>query len=173
MREAAVSSADPRETERGGATDAWGRVDAEGTVYVKTSDGERVVGSWQAGAPEEALGYFKRKYDALVTEIDLLEQRLKTTDLQPSQAQGSLDRLRGEVTEAHAVGDLAALVQRLDELNGLIGKRREEIKVQRDHARTEAREIKERIVADAERIAAEETHWKNGGERVRPRGRGG
>jgi len=166
-REAAVSSADPRETEHGGATDAWGRVDAEGTVYVKTSDGERVVGSWQAGAPEEALAYFKRKYDALVTEIDLLEQRLKTTDLQPSQAQGSIDRLRESVTGAHAVGDLGALVQRLDELTGLLGKRREEIKVQRDHARSEAREIKERIVADAERIAAEETHWKNGGERLR------
>ncbi len=93
-REAAVSSAEPRGTERHTAEDSWGRVDADCTVYVRTAEGERVVGSWQAGAPEEALAYFKRKYDALVTEIDLLEQRLKTTDLQPSQAQGSIDRLR-------------------------------------------------------------------------------
>jgi hypothetical protein len=50
------------------ATDPWGRVDEDGTVYVKTSDGERVVGSWQAGAPEEALAYFRRKYDALATD---------------------------------------------------------------------------------------------------------
>lgn len=28
---------------------AFGRVDADGTVYVKTAEGERVVGSWQAG----------------------------------------------------------------------------------------------------------------------------
>ena len=62
-------------------TDPWGRVDEDGTVYVKTAEGERTVGSWQAGAPEEALAYFRRKYDALVTEIDLLEQRIKTTDL--------------------------------------------------------------------------------------------
>ena len=34
----------------------WGRVDADGTVYVRTADGERVIGSWQAGSPEEAIG---------------------------------------------------------------------------------------------------------------------
>ena len=33
----------------------WGRVDADGTVYVRTADGERVIGSWQAGSPEEAI----------------------------------------------------------------------------------------------------------------------
>ncbi|TDC70494.1 DUF349 domain-containing protein [Actinomadura sp. GC306] len=149
------------------ATDPWGRVDDDGTVYVRTSDGERVVGSWQAGAPEEALAYFKRKYDALVTEIGLLEQRVRTTDLQPAQAQQSIDRLREAVSDAHAVGDLDALARRLDALTELVGRRREEVKAQREQHRNEAREVKERIVAEAERIAAEETHWKNGGERLR------
>ena len=36
----------------------WGRVDADGTVYVRTADGERVIGSWQAGSPEEAIAFF-------------------------------------------------------------------------------------------------------------------
>ncbi|MEV0402289.1 DUF349 domain-containing protein [Actinoallomurus sp. NPDC050550] len=148
-------------------TDPWGRVDENGTVYVKTAEGERTVGSWQAGAPEEALAYFRRKYDALVTEIDLLEQRIKTTDLAPSQAEHSITRLRESVTEAHAVGDLDSLARRLDSLTGLLGRRREEMKVARDQARGHAREVKERIVAEAERIATEETHWKNGGERLR------
>lgn len=157
IQEASVSS----------ATDPWGRVDEDGTVYVKTSDGERVVGSWQAGAPEEALAYFKRKYDSLATEIGLLEQRVKTTDLQPQQAQHSIDRLREQVSDAHAVGDLESLARRLDALTALVDRRREEVRAQREHARHEAREVKERIVAEAERIAAEETHWKNGGERLR------
>ncbi|RAY17222.1 DUF349 domain-containing protein [Actinomadura craniellae] len=147
--------------------DPWGRVDEDGTVYVKTADGERVVGSWQAGAPDEALAYFRRKYDALVTEIDLLEQRVRTTDLPPAQAQQGIARLREAVGEAHAVGDLDTLARRLDALAELVGKRREELKVAREHARHEARDVKERIVAEAERIAAEETHWKNGGERLR------
>jgi hypothetical protein len=149
------------------ATDPWGRVDEDGTVYVKTADGERVVGSWQAGAPEEALAYFRRKYDSLVTEIDLLEQRVRTTDLAPSQAQHGIERLREAVTGAHAVGDLDALTRRLEALSERIGRRREEIKAAREHARGEAREVKERIVAEAERIATEETHWKSGGERLR------
>jgi hypothetical protein len=148
-------------------TDPWGRVDEDGTVYVQTAAGERIVGSWQAGAPEEALAYFRRKYDALVTEIDLLEQRIRTTDLPPAQAESSISRLRESITDAHAIGDLDALVRRLESLSELIEKRREEIKAAREHARDEARDIKERIVAEAERIAAEETHWKNGGERLR------
>jgi hypothetical protein len=149
------------------STEPWGRVDEDGTVYVRTAAGERTVGSWQAGAPEEALAYFRRKYDALVTEVDLLEQRIKTTDLAAAQAEHTIARLREAVTDAHAVGDLDGLGQRLDGLSSLLGERREQLKVARDQARVQAREIKERIVAEAERIAVEETHWKNGGERLR------
>ena len=54
------------------ANDPWGRVDADGTVYVRTADGERVIGSWQAGSPEEALAFYQRKFEALNTEITLL-----------------------------------------------------------------------------------------------------
>jgi hypothetical protein len=67
------------------ANDPWGRVDDDGTVYVRTADGERVVGSWQAGTPAEALAFFKRKYLALETEVSLLEQRISTTDLSPAR----------------------------------------------------------------------------------------
>jgi hypothetical protein len=149
------------------STEPWGRVDEDGTVYVRTAAGERTVGSWQAGAPDEALAYFSRKYDALVTEIDLLEQRIKTTDLAAAQAEHTITRLRESVAEAHAVGDLDGLARRLDDLTGLLGQRREQLKVARDQARGQARQTKERIVAEAERIATEETHWKNGGERLR------
>ena len=65
------------------ASDPWGRVAEDGTVYVRTAEGEREVGSWQAGSPDEALAFFKRKFDALETEVSLLEQRMSTTDLSP------------------------------------------------------------------------------------------
>ncbi|WP_283132971.1 DUF349 domain-containing protein [Rhizohabitans arisaemae] len=148
-------------------TDPWGRVDDDGTVYVRTAEGERAVGSWQAGEPEEALAYFRRKYDALVTEVDLLEQRVRGTELPPAQAQLGITKLREAITDAHAVGDLDALLGRLDGLTELVGKRREEVKVARDLARAEARGVKERIVAEAEGIAEGATHWKSGGERLR------
>ncbi|ASU84652.1 DUF349 domain-containing protein [Nocardiopsis gilva YIM 90087] len=148
-------------------TDPWGRVDDDGTVYVRTSEGERVVGSWQAGAPEEALAFFRRKYEALVTEVDLLENRLRTTDLSASQALSSVEKLRTAVREAHAVGDLDALTRRLDVLTERAEERKVEQKHAQEAARNEARDIKERIVAEAERVAAETTHWKTGGERMR------
>ena len=149
------------------ANDPWGRVDADGTVYVRTAGGERVIGSWQAGSPEEALAFYRRKFESLDTEVSLLEQRITTTDLAPSQARGAIDRLQAAVTDAHAIGDLGQLQARLDALTGKVEERQEEVRAQRDQVRSEARAIKEAIVAEAEQIAAEATHWKNSSERLR------
>ncbi|MEU6426964.1 DUF349 domain-containing protein [Microbispora sp. NPDC046973] len=149
------------------STDPWGRVDEDGTVYVRTAEGERAVGSWQAGEPEEALAYYRRKFDELAGQVQLLEQRVRGTDLAPAQAEASIAKLRETVTDAHAVGDLGSLQDRLTALTELVGKRREELRAARDQARAHAREVKERIVAEAERIAEETTHWKSGGERLR------
>ncbi|HEY3733131.1 MAG TPA: DUF349 domain-containing protein [Streptosporangiaceae bacterium] len=149
------------------ASDPWGRVDDDGTVYVRTAEGERVVGSWQAGSPGEALAFFKRKFDSLETEVVLLEQRISGTDLSPGQAQATIERLLHSIKEARAVGDLDGLITRLQALTGLVDSRREETKAAREQAKTEAKDIKERIVAEAERIVTEATHWKVSGERMR------
>jgi len=149
------------------ANDPWGRVDADGTVYVRTADGERVIGSWQAGSPEEALGFYQRKFAALDTEVSLLEQRITTTDLSPAQARAGIERLQAAVTDAHAIGDLGQLQARLEALTGKVDERQVEVRAQRDQVRTEAKSIKEAIVIEAETIAAEATHWKNSSERLR------
>jgi hypothetical protein len=148
------------------ANDPWGRVDADGTVYVRTADGERVIGSWAAGSPEEALVFFRRKFESLETEVGLIEQRMTTTEIAPAQAQATVKRLLAAVADANALGDLAGLRTRLEALTGAVDQRREEVKAAREHARTEARGTKERIVDEAEHIAAEATHWKASGERM-------
>ena len=149
------------------ANDPWGRVDAEGTVYVRTGGGERVVGSWQAGSPDEALAFFRRKFESLETEVALLEQRIAATDLSPGSARATIDRLLAATATANAVGDLDSLHARLEALTGQVDHRREEVRAAREHARSEAKDTKERIVAEAEQIAAEATHWKISGERLR------
>ncbi len=148
-------------------TDPWGRVDDDGTVYVRTAEGERAVGSWQAGEPEEALAYYHRKFDELAGQVQLLEQRVKGTDLPPAQAEAGIVKLREAITGANAVGDLDSLNDRLQALTEMVGKRREEVKAAREVARSQAKDIKERIVGEAERIAEDATHWKSGGERLR------
>ncbi len=148
------------------SSDPWGRVDETGTVYVRTADGEREVGSWQAGSPDEALAYFQRKYDGLVVEIGLLERRVRTTDLSSKDAQTAIGHLRATVAEGHAVGDLAALEARLDKLTGQVDERREQRKAARAKAGDEARSAKEALVTEAEQLAESE-QWRAAGERLR------
>ncbi|MDH6131141.1 uncharacterized protein YukE/FtsZ-binding cell division protein ZapB [Kitasatospora sp. MAA4] len=148
------------------SSDPWGRVDEQGTVYVRTADGERVVGSWQAGSPEEALAYFERKYQGLVAEIGLLEHRVRKTDLAAKDAQTALDHLRAQVVEAHAVGDLASLAKRLEVLAGEIESRQVERKAARAKAADETRVAKEALVTEAEQLA-ESTQWREAGDRLR------
>lgn len=148
------------------SSDPWGRVDETGTVYVRTADGEQVVGSWQAGSPEEALAYFERKYEGLVVEIGLLEKRVKTTDLSAKDAQTAIDHIREQVDAHHAVGDLGALKVRLDKLVETVEKRREERKQQRAKQSDEARHSKEALVVEAEELAQSD-QWRAAGERLR------
>ncbi|MFF3579047.1 DUF349 domain-containing protein [Streptomyces mirabilis] len=148
------------------SSDPWGRVDETGTVYVRTADGEQVVGSWQAGSPDEALAYFERKYEGLVVEIGLLERRVKTTDLSAKDAQVAIDHIREQVDAHHAVGDLQALKKRLDKLVETVDTRREERKVQRAKQSDEARHSKEALVVEAEELAQSD-QWRAAGERLR------
>ena len=111
--------------------DAFGRVAEDGTVYVRTSEGERVVGQWPDGDPAAALAFYQKRYDGLALEIDLLEQRIKAGSLSPEDAKQAVLKVRTLVTEAQAVGDLDALLARLDSLSPLIEARREARRAER------------------------------------------
>jgi len=98
-----------------------GRVDESGTVFVRTPDGEREVGSYPGASPAEALSYFTRKYDELVAAADLLLQRVTHTDLPARDGSEGLAKLREQTTEAHVVGDLAALDARIAQIAAAVG----------------------------------------------------
>ncbi|GAB6985940.1 DUF349 domain-containing protein [Nocardioides pyridinolyticus] len=144
----------------------WGRVDDDGTVYVKTDDGERSVGQYPEGTPEEALKFFTERYDALAFEVDLLEQRIKSGVMSPDEAATSVRTVREQVTEANAVGDLAGLAARLDALSPVLESQREARKAERAQRSAEARAGKERIVTEAEQLASG-NDWRNGANRMR------
>ncbi|BCL16367.1 DUF349 domain-containing protein [Micromonospora sagamiensis] len=146
---------------------AFGRVDADGTVYVKTADGERVVGSWQAGAPEEGLAHFARRFADLVTEVDLAEARLNSGAADASGSLTTIRRLRDSLAEAHVVGDIDALAARLDKLAALAEEKAGEARAARDAARVEAVARKTALVEEAEKLAAESTGWKTAGDRLK------
>ena len=145
----------------------FGRVDADGTVYVKTAAGERVVGSWQAGTPEEGLAHFARRFLDLVTEVDLIDARLQSGAADAAHSLASIRRLRGTLDTAHAVGDLDGLAARLDKLASVAEEKAGAARAARETARTEAIARKTTLVEEAEKIAAEATNWKAAGDRMK------
>ena len=147
-------------------SEQWGRVDAEGNVFVKTADEERWVGQYPDGSPEEALKIFTDRYDQLAFEVEQLERRIHTGKAAPDEAAEAVKTVKAKVADAHAVGDLAALGARLDALTPLIATQREARKAERAVRAQEARAAKEKIVAEAERLAQSED-WRNGANRLR------
>jgi hypothetical protein len=144
----------------------WGRVAEDGTVYVTTADGERAVGSWQAGSPEEGLALFVRRFEQLSTEVQLLEQRLRTGVGDPNAVRQSAQRLKTTVPTAAAVGDLAGLEARVDGLLARTEEAAEQAKAKKAEARAKAAEQKAVLAEEAERLAVS-SEWKTAGERLR------
>jgi hypothetical protein len=144
----------------------WGRVDDDGTVYVRTADGERSVGQYPEGTPEEALNFFTERYAALAFEVELLEQRIKSGVLSPEEAVESVKTVRAQVTDANAVGDLDALLARLEGIAPVIEGQREARRLEKAQRAAESRAQKEKIVAEAEKLA-EGQDWRNGANRLR------
>ena len=144
----------------------WGRVDDDGTVYVKTAEGERAVGQYPVGTPDEALKFYTDRYLALETEVSLLDQRVRSALLGPEEAAESIKMVRAQVVEANAVGDLAGLAGRLDSLGPVIAQQRAVKRAEKAQKSAEAKEQKEKLVAAAEKIA-EGNDWRHGANKLR------
>ncbi len=151
----------------------FGRVAEDGTVYVRTPDGEKAVGSYPGKSAEEALAYFVRKFELVAGEIALLAARIKSGAMVPSDALVAVKKLRDQVRELNGVGDLAALASSVEQLEPLIEGHREayEIKKAEEVAAKNARREqilveKEKIVAEAESLAMSE-NWKVTGDRLK------
>lgn len=146
--------------------DAFGRVDSDGTVYVRTEDGERSVGQIPDASAEEAMAFYVRRYEALEVEVGLLETRVRGRALTPDEARHSIATVRTAVAGANAVGDLAALTARLDALTPLLDEQSAARKAERAKQLDATRLAKEAMVAEAETLAAG-NDWRGGVNRFR------
>ena len=156
-----------------GDPSAFGRVAEDGTVFVRTSQGEKAVGSYPGKTAEEALAYFVRKFEVLAAEVALLAARIKSGAMVPSDAYAAVKKLRDQVKELNGVGDLEALASSVEQIEPLIEGHREayEAKKAAETAAKAARREqilveKEKIVAEAESLALSES-WKATGDRLK------
>jgi len=140
----------------------WGRVDDDGTVYVREADGERAVGQYPDATPDEAIAYFERKYVELAGQVGLLEQRVRGGAPARDVAK-AIAKLKESVVGANAVGDLASLSERLEKLGGSVGELTEKQSAEAKAAVTDAIAAREKLVSEAEALAAQDpakAQWK-------------
>jgi hypothetical protein len=148
----------------------WGRADEDGTVYVRTADGERRVGQYPGVTQDEALAYYTRKFDDLAAEVRLLEQRMKAGQVSPADAESTIKRLEPTIKDANVVGDLEALLTRLAAMAPLLDERRIEAQKAKQEARAATIAEREKLVTEAEELAGadpERIPWKTSGDRLR------
>ncbi|ROS74572.1 DUF349 domain-containing protein [Cellulomonas sp. PhB143] len=149
---------------------AFGRVDDDGTVYVREAAGERSVGQFPGVGADEAMALYVRRYLDLHAKVALFEARLASTDLTVKEIDATLAKLQEETAEPAAVGDLDALREQVERLSATAAGRREQIAAERAAAKAAAVASRTQIVEAAERIAAtdpERMQWRPAGEELR------
>ncbi len=146
----------------------WGRVEGDGHVFLTIDGAEHPVGQYPGVSDDEALGYFARKYDDVVAQIVLLEQRVSskapTTDMQKT-----VTHLREQLAERNMVGDLRAAEARLDTLSTQITELEKAEKAEHDAVRAAELAAREAIVAEAEEISGHDPaqiQWKTSSARM-------
>ncbi|MCJ1713824.1 DUF349 domain-containing protein [Curtobacterium sp. VKM Ac-2922] len=140
----------------------WGRVDDDGTVYVRYQDTERVVGEYPDATPEEAIAYFARKYADLEGQVKIAEQRVQR-GASANDVARTVEHLSALVAEARVVGDIKALEDRVAALSEQLGSLTKEQEEQAKQALTEALAFRTGLVEEAEALAAVDparAQWK-------------
>ncbi|ODR04448.1 DNA repair ATPase [Mycobacterium sherrisii] len=145
----------------------FGRVDPDGTVWLISSAGERVIGSWQAGDAEAAYAHFGRRFDDLNTEVTLMEERLASGSGDARKIKTNAAALAETLPTASVLGDIDALAGRLATLVERAEATVAAERTRRDEHRAAQTARKEALVAEAEDLAANSTHWKVAGDRLR------
>lgn len=158
-----------RPSGRPGSTDPgrFGRIDDTGAVWVRTSDGERKVGEWQAGTPSEGLAHFARRFDDLLADVQLLEARLASHPEEADRLAADARAVRESLSTAAVVGDLDSLAAGLDEFISRADATAERNTVDEQVRRESAAQRKEELVAEVTALGTgDNPDWKAAGDRI-------
>ncbi len=121
------------------------------------------MGQYPDGTPAEALAYFQRKFADLAGEVTLLETRHRRGGASASDLRSTAKTLRAKLDGAAAVGDLGALLGRVDALTAELAEASETEAVANKQASEEAVRERTAIVEEAEALAARDpqsVQWK-------------
>ncbi|MFR0569310.1 DUF349 domain-containing protein [Bifidobacterium apri] len=160
----AYSDADVKQAE------SFGRVDDNGTVYVKDAEGEREVGQFPDASKEEALALYARRFLDLKEKLDVFANRLKSNTIKPHEIDESVKLLGEETKEPAVVGDVSALRAQFEQLQKDGEAKKEELANRRKEAVAKAVQERTVIVEKAEALAAglgDNTNWHSTADKFR------
>lgn len=146
----------------------FARVEDDGHVFLLVDGAEHPVGQYPDATREEALAYFVRKYDDVVSQVALLEQRVQAKAPSSDMAK-TAKHLRAQVGERKMVGDVVALEARIDALLGDISGLEKAERAVQDELKAKELAAREAIVAEAEELAGRDpstVQWKASSTRM-------
>jgi hypothetical protein len=145
----------------------WGRVDPDGTVFVKDGNTERPVGQFPGVPAAEALALYAKRYLDLVAQVELFEARLE--QLSQHEIGQATNNLKQALAEPAAVGDLAGLRAKYRAARARAAEVRERMEAERAAAKAKALAERIAMVEEAETIAdqaPERTNWRKSQTRL-------
>lgn len=140
----------------------FAEVSDDGVVTLVDGDERIDVGQVPEASQEDALAYYVRKYDDVMTQLQLLKQRLET-DASNQELENTLDQIDKNITARQMVGDMAKMREQSRQLRSDLVERQAEQQAQRDKAIAEQQAVREKIVAEAEQVSEQDpakTQWK-------------
>jgi hypothetical protein len=143
---------------------SFGHIDADGNAFLHTPEGQRPIGQWVAGTVDQGYEFFGVKYEDLAVEIDLATKRLADGKGTAEQAATALTHVRQALESPIFMGDITALIDMCTNLETLIDRAREQELERKRAVKNAAREKRELIISEAEKLA-DSTSWKSTGER--------
>jgi hypothetical protein len=141
----------------------FGKVDAEGNVFVVEGSTERRVGQVPGMDADAALAIYVLRFEDLAAQVRLLEQRIKS-GADAASIEKSFTKLEADLAEPAAVGDIASLRERLSNVQPKIAELRAAKQEAQKEASTAALAAREAIVLKAEAILAQDASkiiWKS------------
>ena len=147
----------------------FAEVSAEGVVTLLDGDEKVEVGQVPQASTGNAVAYYVRKYDDLMTQLQLLKQRLET-DVSNQELEKTLNQIDETIAARQMVGDMAQLREFSKQLRNDLVERRARQQAEREKALAEQQAAREQIVERAEEISQQDpdkTQWKHSTAKMR------
>lgn len=152
-----------------GEAKQFAEVSDNGVVTLLDGEEKIEVGQVPEASTEDALAYYVRKYDDVMTQLQLLKQRLDT-DVSNQELQKTLDQIDETIAARQMVGDMDKLRELSQQLRNDLVARQERLQAQREQAIAEQQAAREKIVVQAEEVAGQDpakTQWKQSTTKMR------